>query len=122
MVTAMKEEIINNGKQIGLPGINSKTLAYQGLLNNNPTPDTVADAEKFFRTHTETLIRLREDHDFLRVVLKETGVEEEKEKHEYTTELSISNLVERNAKYLSLAQKVHALWLELEEPKYQTTE
>jgi hypothetical protein len=119
MVIAMKEEI-NNGKQTTLPGINRKNLAYNGLLIANPTPDTVADAEKFFRTHTETLIRLKEDHDFLRVVLKDTGVEEEKEKHEYTTELSITNILERNSKYLNLAQKVHALWLELEEPKYQS--
>lgn len=108
-------------KQTSISGINRKTLAYDGLLADNPTPNTVKEAEQFFRAHCEALIKFRKDHDFLRVVLKDTGVEEEKEKHEYTTELSIFNKTERDEKFLEIAQKIHALWLDLEEPKYKSS-
>ena len=114
-----KTDTDTDTKQNTLPGINPKAYAYKALLENNPSPRNMEEAEAFFRHRTETLIRLREDHDFLRVVLKETNLAEEKEKHEYMIELSITNRAEREEKYIDLAVKVHTAWLELEAPKYQ---
>lgn len=106
-------------KQINLPGLNPKVYAYKALLEKNPTPSTVAEAEKFFRENTDALIKLKKDHDFFRVVLKESNVAEEKEKHEHTTELSICDEQEREHQFIEFAGKVHAMWLDLVAPKYE---
>lgn len=105
--------------QMNFPGINRKKELYEGLLRENPTPTTEREAEAFFRKHTDALLKLKEDHDFIRVVLKGTDTEEEKEKHEYTATLDLFNREKRARAFIDLAQKVHALWLDMEEPKHR---
>lgn len=106
-------------KQISLPGINRKQYAYDALLKDNPTPNNTKEAEVFFRKHTDTLIKLKEDIDYIRVVLKGEDEGADKQKREYSKELSIHDMKERDKQFVELAAKVHADWLELEEPKYR---
>jgi len=110
---------VNSSRQMLLPGVNPKEYAFKGLLAENPRPSTLSEAEAFFRKHTDTLIKLKEDHDFLRVVLKETNSDEEEEKHQYTIELPLDDPEEREDRYIDLAAKVHDMWVELEAPKHE---
>jgi hypothetical protein len=119
MVPTKEKQTEPEAKQQTLPGVNPKKYAYDGFLKENPTPTTYEQAEKFFRQHTRTQIKLNHDHDEVRVVLKETGKTEDKEKHEYTIELPLSDKDQRSEQWIELAEKVHAMWLDLEAPKYQ---
>lgn len=106
--------------QQALPGINAKKYAYDALLNDNPTPNTLAEAERFFRRRCDVLIKQKQDHDFLRVVLKDKDNKAETEKHEFSRELDIYDRKKWEANYIDVAQRVHAYWLDIEGPKYDT--
>lgn len=106
-------------QQPSLPGISPLRLAYDALLKEFPTPDSIQDAEKFFRSHTRAQITLNKDHDQFKVVLKQSSLEEDKEKHEYVTELDVYDKETRDKQYIDLAQKIHAMWLDVIAPKYQ---
>lgn len=104
--------------QQNLPGIDPKQLAYEGLKKAYPVPTDHASAERFFRDKCDALIKIRRDNDFLRVVLKDTNVDEEKEKHEYTAELPLDDEDEWTERYVAVAVKAHTAWLNLEAPKH----
>lgn len=105
-------------KQASLPGINANEYALKGLLNECPLPKTFEAAEAFFRDKTDALIKLKKDHDFMRVVLKDTNVEEDKEQHQYTKELSIFDPEERRRGYIELAGRVYVVWRDLQAQKH----
>lgn len=105
------------GTQINLPGIDPRAYAYEALKKENPVPSDFESADRFFRAKTDALLKLRSDHDLLRVVLKGTNVAEEKEKHEYTAELSLTSRAAWEQAYIGLAVRVHHMWLDQEAPK-----
>lgn len=105
-------------EQQSIPGINANKYAYDAILSESPCPETTQQAESFFRKYCIATITQKKDHDYLRVVLKDTDLNENKEKHEYSKELPIDNKKSWNEGYIEIAQKAHAVWLDLIGPKY----
>lgn len=104
--------------QPSLPGIDVQEIRLKELLKNNPVPTTVEQAEAFFRARTTTQLILKKDHDSLRIVLKNSDVNEDDMKHEKKVELPLDDRDEWERKYIAAAAESHRQWFEVEKDKY----
>lgn len=104
--------------QMEIPGIDVADIRVRSLMKNYPFPTDRQSAENFMRAKGIVNIRYNEDSDRIRMGLKNTDNQEDPTKFERTSDLPIYDRNAYDTKYVSMAQRVYKLWLELEKDKH----
>jgi hypothetical protein len=127
----MNANKVEGRTQMELPGMDKvrhqdHERRMKDLIERFPKPETKEMAELFFRNLEKdkkiewsivATVRLRKDHDLLRLVFKTKNAEAEDRKFESITELSIDNPEDYEEKYVKAATEAYDMWLRYETDK-----
>lgn len=80
-------------------------------------PKNSESAGRFLREYCDSMIRMRKDHDKLRIVLKNHNSEDHAIKFEYTAEIATNDPAVYAETYLIAAQEAYKIWADLEQQK-----